>query len=44
MDNFGIENGMMTTIHAYTNDQNVLDFPHRICAVRTCRRHQHDPD
>ncbi len=28
-DAFGIERGMMTTIHAYTNDQNVLDFPHK---------------
>ena len=27
-DAFGIERGLMTTIHAYTNDQNVLDFPH----------------
>lgn len=27
-DNFGIENGMMTTIHAYTNDQQILDAPH----------------
>jgi len=27
-DNFGIENGLMTTIHAYTNDQRLLDFPH----------------
>jgi glyceraldehyde 3-phosphate dehydrogenase len=27
-DNFGIERGMMTTIHAYTNDQRILDFPH----------------
>ena len=27
-DNFGIVKGLMTTIHAYTNDQNVLDFPH----------------
>jgi glyceraldehyde 3-phosphate dehydrogenase len=26
---FGIEHGMMTTIHAYTNDQVILDFPHR---------------
>jgi glyceraldehyde 3-phosphate dehydrogenase len=25
---FGIERGMMTTIHAYTNDQSILDFPH----------------
>ena len=27
-DEFGIENGLMTTIHAYTNDQNVLDVKH----------------
>ena len=27
-DNFGIESGLMTTIHAYTNDQNILDLPH----------------
>ncbi len=26
---FGIERGSMTTIHSYTNDQNVLDFPHK---------------
>jgi glyceraldehyde 3-phosphate dehydrogenase len=26
---FGIQKGSMTTIHSYTNDQNVLDFPHR---------------
>jgi len=25
----GIESGFMTTIHAYTNDQNILDLPHR---------------
>ena len=28
-DNFGIEGGLMTTIHAYTNDQNVLDVGHK---------------
>ena len=28
-DNFGIVKGMMTTIHAYTNDQVILDFPHK---------------
>jgi glyceraldehyde 3-phosphate dehydrogenase len=28
-DVFGIERGLMTTIHAYTNDQNVLDYPHK---------------
>lgn len=27
-DAFGIERGLMTTIHAYTNDQSILDFPH----------------
>ncbi len=27
-DTFGIERGLMTTIHAYTNDQKILDFPH----------------
>ncbi len=27
-DNFGIENGLMTTIHSYTNDQNILDVKH----------------
>jgi glyceraldehyde 3-phosphate dehydrogenase len=27
-EEFGIENGLMTTIHAYTNDQNVLDVKH----------------
>jgi len=28
-DNFGIVKGLMTTIHSYTNDQNVLDFAHK---------------
>ncbi len=28
-ESFGIEKGFMTTIHSYTNDQNVLDFPHK---------------
>ena len=28
-DNFGIEKGLMTTIHAYTNDQHILDLPHK---------------
>ena len=28
-DKFGIENGYMTTIHAYTNDQRLLDLPHK---------------
>jgi glyceraldehyde 3-phosphate dehydrogenase len=28
-DKWGIQHGSMTTIHSYTNDQNVLDFPHK---------------
>jgi glyceraldehyde 3-phosphate dehydrogenase len=28
-ESFGIERGLMTTIHAYTNDQNLLDLPHK---------------
>jgi glyceraldehyde 3-phosphate dehydrogenase len=28
-DNWGIVKGLMTTIHAYTNDQPILDFPHK---------------
>ncbi|MCU0378161.1 MAG: glyceraldehyde-3-phosphate dehydrogenase, partial [Bacteroidales bacterium] len=28
-DNFGIEIGYMTTIHSYTNDQKILDLPHK---------------
>ncbi len=28
-EKFGVEKGSMTTIHSYTNDQNVLDFPHK---------------
>jgi glyceraldehyde 3-phosphate dehydrogenase len=38
-DNFGIVKGLMTTVHSYTNDQRILDFPHsdpyraRACAM-----------
>ena len=28
-DNFGIVKGLMTTVHAYTNDQKILDLPHK---------------
>ncbi len=28
LENFGIKRGLMTTVHAYTNDQKVLDMPH----------------
>jgi glyceraldehyde 3-phosphate dehydrogenase len=29
LESFGIVQGLMTTIHAYTNDQVILDFPHK---------------
>jgi glyceraldehyde 3-phosphate dehydrogenase len=29
LDEFGIERGLMTTIHSFTNDQVILDFPHK---------------
>jgi len=29
LDNFGIVSGLMTTIHSYTNDQRILDLPHK---------------
>lgn len=36
-DNFGIEIGSMTTVHAYTNDQNTLDAPHAKGDLRRAR-------
>jgi len=36
-DRFGIEGGMMTTVHAYTNDQNNIDNPHKdLRRARAC--------
>ncbi|MBU8879666.1 glyceraldehyde-3-phosphate dehydrogenase [Bacillus sp. FJAT-29790] len=36
-EQFGIENGLMTTIHAYTNDQNNIDNPHKdLRRARSC--------
>jgi len=29
MENFGIEKGLMNTVHSYTNDQRILDLPHK---------------
>ena len=29
LDNFGVESGLMTTVHSYTNDQKILDLPHK---------------
>jgi len=37
LDTFGIERGLMTTIHSYTNDQNLLDLPHRKGDLRRAR-------
>jgi glyceraldehyde 3-phosphate dehydrogenase len=37
MDQFGIKHGLMNTIHAYTNDQAVLDIPHRKGDLRRAR-------
>lgn len=36
-DKFGIVEGLMTTIHAYTNDQNTLDGPHKKGDLRRAR-------
>ena len=36
-DNFGLNKGFMTTIHAYTNDQNTLDAPHKKGDLRRAR-------
>ena len=36
-DKFGIVEGLMTTIHAYTNDQNTLDAPHKKGDLRRAR-------
>lgn len=37
LDSFGIESGLMTTVHAYTNDQHILDVPHRKGDLRRAR-------
>ncbi|MGA3120070.1 MAG: type I glyceraldehyde-3-phosphate dehydrogenase [Polyangiaceae bacterium] len=37
LDTFGVERGLMTTIHSYTNDQAVLDIPHRKGDLRRAR-------
>src|SRR5580658_9396192 len=37
LDSFGLERGLMTTIHSYTNDQAVLDIPHRKGDLRRSR-------
>jgi glyceraldehyde 3-phosphate dehydrogenase len=37
LDNFGVKHGLMTTVHSYTNDQAVLDIPHRKGDLRRAR-------
>jgi glyceraldehyde 3-phosphate dehydrogenase len=37
LDNFGVVRGLMTTVHAYTNDQHILDVPHRKGDLRRAR-------
>ncbi|MCC6552430.1 MAG: type I glyceraldehyde-3-phosphate dehydrogenase [Polyangiaceae bacterium] len=37
LDSFGIVRGLMTTVHAYTNDQHLLDIPHRKGDLRRAR-------
>lgn len=37
LDQFGVERGLMTTVHSYTNDQNLLDLPHAKGDLRRAR-------
>jgi glyceraldehyde 3-phosphate dehydrogenase len=37
LDNFGVDHGLMTTVHSYTNDQHILDVPHRKGDLRRAR-------
>jgi glyceraldehyde 3-phosphate dehydrogenase len=37
LDNFGVKHGLMTTVHAYTNDQSLLDVAHRKGDLRRSR-------
>jgi glyceraldehyde 3-phosphate dehydrogenase len=37
LDNFGVKRGLMTTVHSYTNDQAILDIPHRKGDLRRAR-------
>ena len=42
LDNFGITRGFASTVHSYTNDQPIHDFPHKDCARARAAR-EHDP-
>ncbi|EYF03278.1 type I glyceraldehyde-3-phosphate dehydrogenase [Chondromyces apiculatus] len=37
LDSFGVVHGLMTTVHSYTNDQHILDVPHRKGDLRRAR-------
>jgi glyceraldehyde 3-phosphate dehydrogenase len=37
LDSFGVVRGLMTTVHSYTNDQHILDIPHRKGDLRRAR-------
>ncbi len=43
-DAFGVEQGLMTTVHAYTGDQMLVDGPHRDLRRAACGSDQHRPD
>ena len=43
-DAFEIVSGLMTTVHAYTNDQNLLDLPHKDLRRARAARGQHRAD
>ncbi len=43
-DEFGIVKGLMTTIHAYTQDQNLQDGPHKDLRRARAAAHQHRAD
>ena len=42
-EKFGIEKGLMTTVHAYTNDQRVQDLPHEDPYRARAAAHEHHP-
>ena len=44
LDTFGIERGLMTTVHAYTQDQNLQDAPHKDLRRARAAAHQRHPD
>ena len=43
-DAFGVDQGLMTTVHAYTGDQSLVDGPHKDLRRARARGDQHHPD